>query len=179
MTLPLLILAVPATIAGVFNLPWKFLGLDHEVEHLLVGALPDASLIEEPVFRLGVAAASTGVALAGILLAYVVYGAKIIPSAALARLFGPIHRLLENRYYADALYERVIVDILFYRVLGSALAAFDRIVVDGAVNGAGQVSRAGGSVLRYVQTGQYQTYGVVAFSGLVFTAIVVLILSPL
>jgi NADH:ubiquinone oxidoreductase subunit 5 (subunit L)/multisubunit Na+/H+ antiporter MnhA subunit len=87
--------------------------------------------------------------------------------------------LLENKYYADVLYERVIVGYLFYRVLGGAFAAFDRVVVDGAVNGVGQVSRAGANLLRYAQSGQYQTYGAIAFSGLAFTAILVLVLSPL
>ena len=179
MTIPLIILAVMAIVAGVFNLPWKFLGLDHEVEHLLIGAVPDPGLVEESKFRIGVALGSTALALGGIAFAYVIYGAKIIPSASLARVFRPIHVLLENKYYADVLYERVIVGFLFYEVLGGALAAFDRNVVDGVVNGVGQVFRAGAGVLRYAQSGQYQTYGAIAFSGLAFTAIVVLVLSPL
>jgi NADH-quinone oxidoreductase subunit L len=120
MTYPLIALAVMAVVAGFFNLPWSFLGLDHEIEHLLVGALPDPDLVEESRFRLGV-----------------------------------------------------------YRVLGGAAAAFDSIVVDGAVNGVGRGARQGASVLRYVQTGQFQAYGAVAFSGLVFISIVVLVLSPL
>ncbi|HWO73601.1 MAG TPA: NADH-quinone oxidoreductase subunit L, partial [Dehalococcoidia bacterium] len=100
-------------------------------------------------------------------------------SATLARLFRPAHRLLENKYYADYLYEQVIVGFLFYRVLGGFLSAFDSLVVDGAVNGVGRGARTAAGVLRYVQSGQFQTYGAVAFSGLVFTAILVLVLSPL
>jgi NADH-quinone oxidoreductase subunit L len=179
MTLPLVALAAMAVIAGVFNLPWKFLGLDHEVEHLLIGALPDAELVEEARFRLGVAAASTAVALGGIAIAWVVYGAKIVPSSLLSRVFRPVHILLENKYYADVLYERVIVGFLFYQVGGGLLALFDRLVVDGAVNGVGLVARRTASVGRYVQTGQFQTYGAVAFSGLVFMIIVVLVVTPL
>jgi NADH-quinone oxidoreductase subunit L len=179
MTLPLIALAVMAVIAGVFNLPWKFLGLDHEVEHLLIGALPDADLVEEAKFRFGVAAASTAVALGGIAIAWVVYGAKIVPSSLVARVFRPVHVLLENKYYADVLYERVIVGFLFYQVGGSMLALFDRLVVDGAVNGVGLTARRSASIVRYVQTGQFQTYGAVAFSGFVFMIIVVLVVSPL
>jgi len=179
MTGPLVALGVMAVIAGVFNLPWSFLGLDHEVEHLLVGALPEGDLVEPGGFRFGVAAASTAVALGGIGLAYVIYSARAVSSATLAKLFRPAHRLLENKYYADYLYEQVIVGFLFYRVLGGLLSAFDRVVVDGAVNGVGKGARTGAGVLRYVQSGQFQTYGAVAFSGLVFTAIVVLVLSPL
>ena len=179
MTYPLIALAAMAVVAGLFNLPWKFIGLDHEVGRLLIGALPDEGLVEEGKFRFGIAVASTGFALSGIALAYVIYGAKIVPAAALARVFHPIHVLLENKYYADVLYERVIVGVLFYQVLGGLAAAFDRIVVDGAVNSLGRGARQGALVLRHVQNGQFQTYGAVAFSGLVFMTIVVLVLSPL
>jgi NADH:ubiquinone oxidoreductase subunit 5 (subunit L)/multisubunit Na+/H+ antiporter MnhA subunit len=179
MTHPLIALAVMAIIGGLFNLPWKFAGLDHEIEHLLVGALPDAELVEEATFRFGVAAVSSAVAISGIALAFVIYGAKIVPSSLLARLFRPVHVLLENKYYADVLYERVLVGFVFYQVIGGALAVFDRVVIDGAVNGIGRGARQSASVLRYVQSGQFQTYGAVAFSGLVFMTIVVLVLSPL
>jgi NADH-quinone oxidoreductase subunit L len=179
MTLPLVALAAMALIAGVFNLPWSFLGLDHEVEHLLVGALPDAELVEAAKFRFGVAAASTGVALGGIAIAWTIYGAKIVPASSLSRIFRPIHILLENKYYADALYERLIVGFLFYRVGGGLLSLFDSVVIDGAVNGVGYTARRTASIGRHIQSGQFQTYGAVAFSGLVLTFIVVLVLSPL
>ena len=81
-------------------------------------------------------------ALGGIALAYIIYGAKIIPSTVFARLFRPLHVLLENKYYADVLYEQIIVGFLFYGVLGNALATFDRVVVDGVVNGVGQLARS-------------------------------------
>jgi len=179
MTWPLIILASMAVIAGLFNLPWTFIGLDHEIEHLLVGALPDPELFEEPTFRYGVAAASSAVAIGGIAIGWVVYGAKIVPAAALERAFRPIHTVLVNKYYFDFLYERVIVNFLFYRVIAGSLAAFDRLVVDGAVNGVGIAARRSASVLRYVQSGEYQTYGAVAFSGFVLVAIVVLVVTPL
>ena len=179
MTLPLIALAVMAVIGGVFNLPWRFIGLDHEIEHLLVGALPDADLFEASKFRFGVAAASTAVALGGIGLAWAVYGAKVVPAALVSRILRPLHVLLENKYYADVLYERVIVAFLLYRVGGGLLALFDRIAVDGAVNGVGYTVRRGASVARYVQSGQFQAYGAVAFSGFVFMAIVVLVVNPL
>jgi NADH-quinone oxidoreductase subunit L len=172
MTIPLLVLAVPAIFVGFAN-------IDKDIEHLLVGALPDEELVFEPVFRWGIAIASTGVALGGIALAWVIYGAKIVPSSAFARIFRPIHVLLENKYYADVLYERVIVGFVFYQVLGGALTVFDRVVVDGAVNGVGKGARGSAAVVRHVQNGQFQTYGALAFGGLVVTAIAVLVLSPL
>jgi NADH-quinone oxidoreductase subunit L len=172
MVLPLMVLAVPAILVG-------FVNLDNDLEHLLVGSLPDEELVYEPVFRWGVAIASSAVAIGGIAFAWVVYGAKIIPSSVFARVFRPVHVLLENKYYFDVLYERVIVGFVFYQVLGSACSTFDRIIVDGAVNGVGKGARGSATVIRYVQNGQFQTYGALAFGGLVFTAIAVLVLSPL
>ena len=172
MALPLIILAIPAFLAG-------FVNIDKDLEHLLIGSLPDEELIEESVFRIGIALASTAIALAGIVLAWVVYGAKIVPSSVFVRRFKPMHTLLENKYYADVVYERVIVGFVFYQVIGGALMAFDRVVVDGAVNGVGKGARGTAAVVRYAQNGQFQTYGALAFGGLLVTAIAVLVLSPL
>jgi hypothetical protein len=47
------------------------------------------------------------------------------------------------------------------------------------VNGLGLTARRSALIVRHVQSGQFQTYGAVAFTGLVFTFIVVLVLSPL
>ena len=91
----------------------------------------------------------------------------------------PLHTLLENKYYLDVLYERIIVKRLFIGVIGGALETFDRVVVDGAVNGVGQVTRGAASGLRYVQNGQFQTYGAVAFAGLGFAVLLALVLGPL
>ena len=172
MTWPLIVLAVPAALAGFAN-------IDKDVERLLLGALPAEVEVEESKFRWGVAIVATMVPLAGIALAYAIYSAKAVSAAALARLFRPLHRLLENKYYLDVLYEEVIVGVLFYRFVGGALSAFDTVVVDGAVNGVGRGARGAAGVLRYLQVGQFQAYGALAFSGVVFTAIVVLVLNPL
>jgi NADH-quinone oxidoreductase subunit L len=172
MTLPLLILAVPAIFAGFAN-------YNHDIEHLLVGALPQDVEVEETTFRMGVAIVATIVPLAGVLLAFLIYQAKVISAESLARRFRPVQRLLENKYYFDALYENVIVGLLFYRVIGGALSAFDRFVVDGAVNAVGATTRQTGAALRYLQSGQFQTYGAFAFTGLFVATVLVLVLSPL
>jgi NADH-quinone oxidoreductase subunit L len=175
MTLPLLVLAVPAVFAGFANVSF----LDHQLEQLLVGALPSRLEVDEIKFRWGVAIASMIVSVAGIFLAYVIYGAKLVPASFFAKLFRPLHILLERKYFIDDLYERVIVGLVFYKVLGGALMLVDRLVVDGVVNGVGKGSRQTASTLRYLQNGQFQTYGALAFTGLVISAVLVLIFSPL
>ncbi|MGE0056984.1 MAG: NADH-quinone oxidoreductase subunit L [Dehalococcoidia bacterium] len=172
MTLPLLVLAVPAIIAGFAN-------FDKDLEHLLVGALPEGIEVEESVFRWNVAIVSTVIPLIGIALAYIIYQAKAIPASGLQKVFKPLHALLENRYYLDVLYEKVIVGTVFMKGLGGALTEIDRLVVDGAVNGVGRGMRQASARLKYVQSGQFQTYGAVGVAGLLVTAVVVLVLNPL
>ncbi len=173
MTVPLLVLAVPAVLIGFAN-------IDKDIEHLLIGSLESAGVhLADSKFRLGVAVASTILPLLGIFLAYAIYSAKIVPAASLSRIFRPVHRLLENKFYFDTLYERIIVETLFYKWLGGASATFDSVVVDGAAVGVGKSTRQAGLVLRLIQNGQFQTYGAMAFGGLVLTALIVLVLNPL
>lgn len=172
MTLPLLLLAIPAVIAGFAN-------QNHDFERLLVGALPLDYHVDETHFYMNIAVASTIVPVAGIVLAVLIYGVKLLPTATLWRLFRPVGAALENRLYIDAFYEKVIVGYVFFRLLGGILSFVDRFVVDGLVNGIGVVARTAGGGLRALQTGQFQAYGAVAFAGVVFTLALVLALNPL
>jgi len=173
MVLPLVVLAVPAALAGFAN-------IDKGFEHLLAGALPSQMRadFESGTFRPGIAVASTAMAAAGIFLAWAVYSAKAIAAEQLQRALRPLHTLLENKYYADVLYEKVIVEYAFYGLVCGALSWLDSVVVDGLVNGVGATARRTAGVLRLVQTGQFQAYGALGFAGLVFTVIVVLALNP-
>jgi NADH-quinone oxidoreductase subunit L len=172
MAVPLLILAVPAIFAGFAN-------IDHDVERLLLGALPADVEAVEPEFHLNIAIVATLIPLAGVVLATLIYYMKAISADSLRRAFGPLHTLLENKYYLDVLYEKLIVEKLFIGAIGGARETFDRVVVDGAVNGVGQVTRGAAGGLRYVQSGEFQTYGAVAFAGMALAVLVALVLGPL
>ena len=64
---------------------------------------------------------------------------------------------------------------------GSAatLAWIDTNVIDGIANGIAGGFRFGGNSLRLLQSGQVQTYGVVAFAGILITGGLVFLLNPL
>lgn len=174
MTLPLVILAVPAALAGFINLP--FGGAD-ELAHWLEGALPLESeeLLHHEEFNIAIAASSTLLAIAGIALAWAIYQAKAVPAESLRRAWGPVHTLVENRYYIDTLYERVIVQNLVYRGACAALQWVDTNIIDGAVNGAAQSTRRASEALKWVQSGSVQAYGTVGFAGLLVAAFVALL----
>jgi NADH:ubiquinone oxidoreductase subunit 5 (subunit L)/multisubunit Na+/H+ antiporter MnhA subunit len=175
MALPLLILAVPAALAGLANLPfdgWDRLGL------LLEGALPHEAgeALHRGEFSYPIAIGSSALALSGIALAWAIYEAKIISAASLQRAFGPVHTLVSRKYYVDELYEGIVVKRGLYDIATAVGQWFDTNVVDGAVNGVGAVSRRTSDTLRWVQSGSVQAYGSVGFAGVIFAVILTLVL---
>ena len=175
MTLPLLILAVPAVLVGFTNFP------SHSTEgvaHLLESALPasSAEALHHESFNYGVAISSTLLAFAGIGLAWVIYQAKLVSAESLQKIWGPVHTLVARKYYMDELYEGIVVRRGLYGVATAAGQWFDTHVVDGAVNGAGGLTRRLGDALRWVQSGSVQAYGSVGFAGLIVAAFLMLVL---
>ncbi|MGD8473145.1 MAG: proton-conducting transporter membrane subunit, partial [Anaerolineae bacterium] len=185
MTVPLIILAAFATFLGLFGTPWAnqfFAMLGEEAEiaghHLAHGE-----------FNLLIAGLSTGVALLGWFLGWLIYGRKPLTEKVdpLEKPLGPVYTLLKNKYYFDELYDaiiiqpvigfagvcatfdRVVIDAIvnavgaFGRWLASWLKkAIDNPIVDGAVNGVGWLTQQAGEFMRATQTGNVQNYLLVA-----------------
>ena len=80
------------------------------------------------------------VASLGIFLSWLTYVRKRISSAGVLAALPNVHRWLAGKYFVDEFYDRVIVKNLLRAT--RAAAGFDRIVIDGIVNGAGYLSRA-------------------------------------
>jgi NADH-quinone oxidoreductase subunit L len=161
MTIPLVILVIPTIISGLWGSPWLGNAFSAFVEGHGV----------ETVFRPDVAGVSTLLALAGIGIAWQMYGnGRLSAGAQMTARFAPIYRLLMDRYHLDHLYGwlagQVVVGI------GWLASQFDRNVIDGIVNGIGHVAVAAGRGLRQVQSGQVQTYALVLFVGVLTLALV-------
>ena len=169
MVIPMAILGVGAALAGyIINPQWiNFLGVPI---HWLTGFVADGLLAATggeghaklPDFHWGIALISTGAALAGALLGLAAYALpKPRPDGRPAeplRYLGPIHTLLSQKYYIDALYEGLIVRRGFYRIFAGLVNWLDRRIVDGAVDLAGWFVRNAGPVAGRLQTGQTQVY---------------------
>ena len=145
MTWPLIALAAGSVLAGWLGVPklWSIFGDGFR-------AFPRWL---EPMFALGrsetehpastewsLMILSVAVAAGGISLAYYLYSKRTdIPERVRERA-GPLYTVLYNKWYVDELY-----DFLFVNGLGkgggSAMAEFDREIVDGGVNGAGWLTR--------------------------------------
>ncbi len=156
MTVPLMILAVGAIVAGFVGIP-AALGGSNAIEHFLAPSFTAPGLAEtvteaageggpaESVLHLsqsaeiGLMVFSVLVAGFGIWLARRFYVQHPeIPERLAERWPGP-YRTLLNKYYVDELYDSTVIR----GTLGSArgMWRFDSTVVDGAVNGSGIVTR--------------------------------------
>ncbi|TLS50533.1 NADH-quinone oxidoreductase subunit L [Paenibacillus antri] len=154
MTLPLVVLAVLAVVAGFVNVPG---------EPWLAGWLTGKTLVEHANWI--VIILSNAAAIAGILIGYVVFRKPnaVEPSVET----GPA--VLRNKYYIDEIYQAAIAAP--YRAIGQLLHLFDTYVVDGAVKLVTAATNGIGRVGTRLQNGQMQTYGLIMLLGcLVFIA---------
>ena len=113
------------------------------------------------------AAVSLGLALAGLGLAWRLYGGAS-PAEHTAKL-GGIKDVLYNNYYLDEL--QVWIAYRTEDVAGVA-DVFDQGIIDGVVNGVSSVSLAGGGRIRRIQTGVVPQYAAMITLGLIALLIV-------
>ena len=165
MTTPLAILAFFSIVAGYVSLPvvvgkdmdWfgKFL---EPVIHKGHGV--HLSIATEWILIL----ISVGVAVVGILTAYIFYIRSTQIPANLVNRFPFIYKLLYNKYYVDEAYNAVFVNPM---VKGSEFVYenFDLKVIDGAVNGSAYTAGWTGRVLSTLQTGFLKDYALIFLLG--------------
>lgn len=168
-TVPLLILAVMAVIAG-------WITIDGEFQTWVLGALPEPEK-GKFLWDTGIFVASTLLAVAGIAAAIAIYVRREVDPDRIRQqpLVAPIHRVLVRKYYADVFAEDILVRRVFHDGIAKTSHAFDRYFIDGVVNGAGYGTYAVGWVAKFIQNGQAQTAGVMLFAGaiVVFGAVVI------
>ncbi|MBI4296585.1 MAG: NADH-quinone oxidoreductase subunit L, partial [Chloroflexi bacterium] len=171
MVLPMAVLAVLAISSGWLNVTGAFSNfMGHEVEGVsfIVGLF---GVLSHPLPVI-----SLLVALAGIFLAYAMYGARWISPEKVGKTFRPLYTTFLRKYWMDELYERVIVGKVLMSGLFAAFQKTDSSGVDGAVNGiAGTIVTAGGN-LRKAQTGQLQLYALFIAIGLLAIALALVLL---
>jgi NADH-quinone oxidoreductase subunit L len=182
MAVPLIVLAIGSVVAGYVGVPHA-LGGHNRIEGFL-----------EPVFEVhgpaaaGEAAAaaaahapaedliavermlmmlSTGIALAGIGLAFYFWLKRPDVPAQVAQSAGGLYRFLLNKYYVDEIYDALIVQPIKRISEGALWKSMDAGLIDGTVNGVGTVVRNTSATLRRVQTGSVRTYAASLFLGVV------------
>ncbi len=173
MLLPLVVLAALAATAG-------FVNITGGLRDVLEGWLPHETheLVAEGDFVLWISVVSVAVGLAGLWLAWLIYSLRAVRSEDVSRTLAPLQTLLDRKYYLDDLYEGVIVNRVILRGVAALTDAWDRYVVDGAVNGVAALVRFGSQQIRLAQAGQAQLYGAAIFIGVVAAIAGILIVNP-
>jgi len=152
---PLRILAAASVLGGVLWIALPGVGwapLEHFLESVVHTVHHDVEA-STLWMLLGI---SVIVALGGIGLAFAVYGRGFGTEDKLKRL-GPVHGLLENKFYVDELYDYVFVKPL--RVISRVFAwVVDLMVIDGIVRGIAKLIDRAGGALRGLQVGYIRSY---------------------
>jgi NADH-quinone oxidoreductase subunit L len=144
MLIPLLVLALLSLLVGAYT---TFVG----------PLLPvPAGEAHEAVPPGWLTPSAVGVAVAGILLAFLTYQRRAIAPQSLASMFGPIRTAAIHKFWIDDvfvfLYSVVLLTIA--RVIGWV----DRYIVDGVLNVVSAWTLTAGDDLRTIQTGKAQDY---------------------
>jgi NADH-quinone oxidoreductase subunit L len=208
-TLPLVLLAIPSVLIGMFAIgPMLFSDFFQTSISVFEPHNAMAVLKEEFHGPVGMVAHALTtmpfwLALAGVASAYYCYLVNPAVPAWFGKRFGSVYRLLDNKYYLDALYENVIVKAIAGPIAAGAywfnnnildgilhLVArvsrtvsgwvyrnIDQRVVDGAVNNSGKATRGAGGVLQPVQSGKVSQYGALLFSAAAVAALVLVIIN--
>jgi NADH-quinone oxidoreductase subunit L len=171
MTVPLLVLAVGALFAGL-------LGLPHVLSHSnwilpwlapIQAAVPGQNQSHEGEGLFLVI--SSVIAIVGIAAGFGLYRNGPARAAALQQRLAPAHGLLAAKYFVDEAYELLILTPL--RILADLFAWFDRVVVDGLVNGTGNLCLAIGRAANRLNDGSLQTYGLWIAGGAVVLSVLI------
>jgi NADH-quinone oxidoreductase subunit L len=172
MLIPLVVLAVGAIVVGFVGVPeiLSFGKLENNFEHFIRPAVEEGTLtldshkstgndVSSPDLHgieLNLMLVSSVIAIVGMGIGWVWFKRK--------PLWQP-PRLLENKYYVDEVYDAAVVQPI---KLGSIYALWKFIdvrIIDGAVNGAGELASQFGAGLRHLQAGLARGYVAIVVLG--------------
>ncbi len=186
MTIPLMVLAVLSVIGGWVGIPHvisEYIGhVPNLWEHWLsplIRELPQAEGAvheSQEALEFGLMAISVGVAALSALAAYVMYTKKEGSSEKVAKTFGPVYNLVNNKYFVDEMYFAGIINPI---ISGSKnlWLYIDVNLIDKATYKITDLVRGGGTFVRSLQNGNMQQYAMYFGLGVVIALSFVLMRS--
>ncbi|MES1255123.1 MAG: NADH-quinone oxidoreductase subunit L [Acidobacteriota bacterium] len=164
MAFALIVLAIGSIVAGYASLSGRF---ETFLEPSF--ALPSAEAVADggASLELTLMGVSTAVAVLGIGLAMFFFLKVRTAADRVAGQFGPLHRLLEHKYYVDEIYDGAIVQPIHLISEHALWKGVDAGLIDGSVNGVGVMVRGSGEMLRRLQTGSVRAYAASLLLGVV------------
>ena len=138
MTMPLVVLAVGAVLAGFIGLPGVLGG--SQFAHWLEPVIKHGEHHGSHALEWSLMAISVAVAASGCFLAYLMYRKESLSPDTFTNLAGGLfYRLFDRKWYLDEIYQVIFVNGTL--LLATMWSAFDKYIVDGIVNGAAAVTR--------------------------------------
>jgi NADH-quinone oxidoreductase subunit L len=163
MTIPLIVLAILATVGGWVNIPDQLLWGDTFVRFLAPAVGNFKPVVEASSFDLSLLA--IGASLIGVVLAWILYIRLPGIPFLLAWRLKPAYDLLLNKYYIDEVYNFIVTRPLFWVSSNVFRDGIDGFVIDGTAEGAGLAVQTSGEVARRAETGNVQHYAFVYLLG--------------
>jgi NADH-quinone oxidoreductase subunit L len=171
--LPLVLLAIPSVVIGFMTIePMLFgeffkdaIAVDANKHHAMK-ELGEAFHGPLAMAIHGLQTAPFWLALAGVVLSFYMYMVNPALPAAIKRAFGPVYRLLENKYYLDWINENILARGA--RAFGTGLwKGGDQALIDGAVvNGSWKVVGRISGAVRWLQSGYIYHYAFAMLLGI-------------
>jgi NADH-quinone oxidoreductase subunit L len=153
MTAPMMVLGVLAVVAGYVNTPWfgTFLG-----DWLTKDVAFQVREVHGPAWIMIVA---TLVSLAGIFLAYLIYGKRTISRDWIGGEQTAMYSLLKEKCYIDELYSVTVLPLV--KGIAYVLHFLETYIVEGIAKLIANIVRGVGAAFSKLQNGQVQMYGTV------------------
>jgi len=157
MLVPLMILAVLSVIGGL-------VGIGNRFEHFLSPVFGSGATVEAATETASssteylLMVVSVLVALAGALLAYILYISKPLLPQKIADALNGFYTGVLNKYYIDALYATLFVKPLIDASTRILWQGVDRNVIDAAVNGSADAAGHVSDEARHMQSGNLRSY---------------------
>jgi NADH-quinone oxidoreductase subunit L len=155
MTVPLVALSVLTVVAG---LAWGIPSAHGTVfERFLGPVLPLGEAEHSAATAFALLVVSVIFVVAGVILAWVLYGRGAVRVEAIGVARNPLHALVLNKYYVDEIYDAVFVRPIHALSRWSA-RVLDAQVIDGVVNGVAATVVGWAQGMRHLQTGFVMNY---------------------
>jgi NADH-quinone oxidoreductase subunit L len=159
MTIPLIVLAVLSVVGGFIGIPEVFAENKHWLEHFLAPIFAESTKLStahhlshsQEYIMMG----TVTVLIIGVIL-FAVNAFKQFTGEHELEETG-IGKLLENKWYIDELYNKLIVNPI-NSIAGFCKNIIEKSGIDGAVNGVGKLVSYSSRQLRLVQSGQVASY---------------------
>ncbi|MBC7451401.1 MAG: NADH-quinone oxidoreductase subunit L [Cytophagales bacterium] len=168
MTVPLIILALLTVVSGFIEVPHVLVQGGDWFSHFLSGA---GIAIHEPshisasteLMLMGIALA---LVISVIILTYIIYVAKKTLPVANESELSFLNKLSYNKFYVDEIYDAVIVKPLGW-LSDFSSNIIEKQFIDRIVNLSGKAVQFSGQSIRYIQSGDVNTYAIFMVLGIV------------